>query len=812
MKSKGCIQRDRASIGERRGPALGWLLTTIAPIALGAAGPALAEGSPDSRHAIDRTHFDLAQGTLAQAEQHVFDIPAQPLASALTAFGQQSGLQVTFAPAMASGRRSSAVSGSLAPEEALRRILAGTGVTYRFVDGRTVALEIAADAKTGSVVTLPPVTVIGTREANVPLSNVPASVTVVPREEIEKEQITAPRIEDIISRTVPGFNPTNNGVRQIRGRTAQVFLNGTPLNEQLRASSGSDLNVLPPDHLDKIEVSRGANSAYGFGSPGGIIALSTPRAESEELTLTTKLRGSFNPHEPGGSYQTTLYQGASQIVGKLDYHLGGSVGYDGLEFDADGNRALGFESPNGLTNAREGIGALDGSFGYDLGESGKLRLTAAASYTNVLRGYEIDGLGTYRQVQSSIVRFPPADDSYRRAGALNGSYENADIWGSAVKLELLASKVDTTAYRSEFGTGRALRDEQTNEYQGFRSSITTPLSGVYEGLSFTYGFDALRNRYFRPVYFSDNGALESFVSPDVTLDSYAPYVQVNMPVGPFLLSGGVRHEEYRGSAETATGPGGIQGGDIRPFDLTLYNAGIVYPLTDAIDLFGSFTQGAEITQLGRAARDAGMADQIDPRPAKSNQYEIGLRKLKSSLRYGVSAFYTESDLLSALQCDGINPCTPLREPRKFWGIEGSLNWQIDRQWGIGGVVTWYEGTRETETGDTRRIGGSTVPPLLTSAYVDYAPYEWWKNTVSIDYRGERDRFGDSTDFDEGRVDRVALLNYGAIFTVGRGEILFGVRNLLNKKYFSIPAEAGNGGFLWVPEEGTRVSLAYAIRW
>jgi outer membrane receptor for ferrienterochelin and colicin len=142
--------------------------------------------------------------------------------------------------------------------------------------------------------TLSTVTVLGSRDPNVPLSNVPASITVVPREEIAKQQPTAQRIEDILGRTVPGFNPTNVGVRQIRGRTAQVFVNGVPSNEQLRASAGSDLNLLAPDQLEVIEVARGANSAYGFGSPGGVIALSTRRAESKELTLTTRVGTSFN--------------------------------------------------------------------------------------------------------------------------------------------------------------------------------------------------------------------------------------------------------------------------------------------------------------------------------------------------------------------------------------------------------------------------------------------------------------------------------------------------------------------------------------
>jgi outer membrane receptor protein involved in Fe transport len=42
--------------------------------------------------------------TLAQAAPVRFAIPLQPLAAALTAFGRQSGLQVSFDPAVAAGR------------------------------------------------------------------------------------------------------------------------------------------------------------------------------------------------------------------------------------------------------------------------------------------------------------------------------------------------------------------------------------------------------------------------------------------------------------------------------------------------------------------------------------------------------------------------------------------------------------------------------------------------------------------------------------------------------------------------------------
>jgi iron complex outermembrane receptor protein len=46
----------------------------------------------------------------AQGERTVaFDIPAQPLAQALTAFGRQSGVQLAFDPTAAAGKTSVAV-------------------------------------------------------------------------------------------------------------------------------------------------------------------------------------------------------------------------------------------------------------------------------------------------------------------------------------------------------------------------------------------------------------------------------------------------------------------------------------------------------------------------------------------------------------------------------------------------------------------------------------------------------------------------------------------------------------------------------
>ncbi len=56
-----------------------------------------------------------------------FDIPSQPLADALVAFGATTGLEVFYDGALAVGRHSAPVSGTLTPAEGLRELLAGTG-------------------------------------------------------------------------------------------------------------------------------------------------------------------------------------------------------------------------------------------------------------------------------------------------------------------------------------------------------------------------------------------------------------------------------------------------------------------------------------------------------------------------------------------------------------------------------------------------------------------------------------------------------------------------------------------------------------
>ncbi|MEB2847346.1 TonB-dependent receptor [Rhizobiales bacterium RZME27] len=90
-----------------------------------------------------------APTALAQTTQRSFDIPAQPLASALNVYGRQSGLQVSLAASTSKGVTARSVSGNLSPQAALAQLLEGTGIPYSISNGTAV---IGRDATTAGAV------------------------------------------------------------------------------------------------------------------------------------------------------------------------------------------------------------------------------------------------------------------------------------------------------------------------------------------------------------------------------------------------------------------------------------------------------------------------------------------------------------------------------------------------------------------------------------------------------------------------------------------------------------------------------------
>jgi TonB family protein len=79
------------------------------------------------------TTSEYRDGRVEPSGLITFDLPAQPLASALETYGAVSGRQVVYEGALAQGRLSTEVKGAFTPEVALRMLLAGTGLSPRYM-------------------------------------------------------------------------------------------------------------------------------------------------------------------------------------------------------------------------------------------------------------------------------------------------------------------------------------------------------------------------------------------------------------------------------------------------------------------------------------------------------------------------------------------------------------------------------------------------------------------------------------------------------------------------------------------------------
>lgn len=88
----------------------------------------------------------------APADQKIeFDIPAQPLAKALVAYGAATGLEVFYNASLAGGLQSARVTGTMTAETALRVLLQGTDYTARSTGpGAFTILQTTGDAAMAS--------------------------------------------------------------------------------------------------------------------------------------------------------------------------------------------------------------------------------------------------------------------------------------------------------------------------------------------------------------------------------------------------------------------------------------------------------------------------------------------------------------------------------------------------------------------------------------------------------------------------------------------------------------------------------------
>lgn len=244
------------------------------------------------------------QASMAQTAS--FDIPAQPLASALAQLARQANLSFSAAPDAAQGRQAPALQGVQDVSQALNMLLQGSGLQGR-VEGGVLTVQATAPAQaaaavaapsaapaTGSEVTLSEVTVrtnqlgeitegsgsytpgaiaTATRLVLTPRET-PQSVSVVTRQVMDDFQLHS--IDDVINHT-PGVSIVTYDSERTeyyaRGFAIQNFqYDGIPMSRNSAYSAGNTLTDM--SIYDRVEVLKGATGLLtGSGDPGATINL-----------------------------------------------------------------------------------------------------------------------------------------------------------------------------------------------------------------------------------------------------------------------------------------------------------------------------------------------------------------------------------------------------------------------------------------------------------------------------------------------------------------------------------------------------------
>lgn len=286
---------------------------------------------------VGLTPVVLSTGAEAQASKsYQFTIAGQSLSAALVRYSAITGIDVAFDGPLPANLRTSGLSGNLPADAGLSRLLAGTGLTYRFTTATTVLLinpkASAANTPADGSTVLQTISVTGEQargpvqgfvatqsvtgtKTETSLKNTPQAINVVTRDQMAA-QGSATLTQAF--RYTPGVISQYGDDSRYDWFTIRGFRPGRYL-DGLRLPFGSRGYAQPrvePFSLERAEVLKGPSSVlYGQGEPGGLINMvskrpSTTAKNEVELQLGTdnRVQAAFDVGGAVNADGTLLYR------------------------------------------------------------------------------------------------------------------------------------------------------------------------------------------------------------------------------------------------------------------------------------------------------------------------------------------------------------------------------------------------------------------------------------------------------------------------------------------------------------------------
>jgi iron complex outermembrane receptor protein len=419
------------------------------------------------------------------ADLPTFAIPPQSLRTAIVALAVQANISVSSGTAQACGP-SQGVAGRLSVEEALSRVLAGTGCTYSRIDSQTFVIVRSPprEAAPKPIAAAPPAEVTSVNEIivtaakrSVGLSRAPYAVSVV-----ETPDLISSPSSDIrgIAGEVSGLGVSNLGPG--RDKLTLRGLTDGPLSGLTQSVVGlylddARLTYDAPDpalrliDVDRVEVLRGPQGTlYGSGAIGGVIEIITHPPDLSAYSAV--VGGGATTVEDGAlGQQTDVVLNLPIVRDRLGLRL---VAYDDRFGGYIDDLNLGLKNVGGTLREGARVASL---WQIRDGWALKANFVSQTLKSNDSQ-YAFDDLGAYNR--SLTLQEPSRNDFDGWSATLTGDLGWAKLKVSTAQQEhILASRYDATLDAPLFGgSGPTAFDEGDDIRSVTReATLTSPAGG-----------------------------------------------------------------------------------------------------------------------------------------------------------------------------------------------------------------------------------------------------------------------------------------------------------------------------------------------
>ena len=660
------------------------------------------------------------------------------------------------------------------------------------------------------------------------IDEVPASITVISRKQIEDHLKVNPELQSLLAQMVPGLAPdtgsSSNTGQSLRGRAPLVMIDGVPQSTPLRNGS-LGVKTIDPSALARIEVIKGATSVYGNGASGGIINYITKQATAQDTHEgQVSLSSRFSPVKLEESAGARISAAINGKVENFDYLVTASYEENGVQRDAEGD-ILGLQY--GLSDAE--TQNYFTKLGYDFDQEKRLQF----SY-NYFSSQQKTDLGDVpgdinEGVKTYAIHVPEALQKRGKPQGPDGNenitlkYTDSNIFAnSEMTLDVYSQDIENVFF---FSPNLANPDEGydgcqsiiRSEKRGARATFNTAIDFDGVEATFIYGIDALKDTTSQPLV---DGRVWV---PEMEMDSLAGFLQTKWVIhDDLIVKAGVRRESIDLSvddyetlklcrSETQCSVPLQVKGDTIDYDATTYNIAIKYNWSDSFSPFFNYSQGSDIADIGRLLRAATVDDigLIQTEASIIDNYEVGFTSLFDQVRLEVAAYRSTSELGTT---NSFNEVTgvyePVRAPQEIWGYEGLVDYRISETLNVVATHSYVEG-KNTEA--DVYLGSRQISPPKATANVNWKPSDTLSLTVSYLYVGDRKRFSPNADGDyvgdQGPISSYNIVNLSGQYQFAENWNAFmGVENLFNSDYYPARAQSYTYGGYNIKGLGTTATL------